>query len=57
MTTSSRRTLALGLKTGPFPSSGVQMPEVVVMVESTLLGRREFACTNGLAKAQAIAYV
>lgn len=43
VTTSGRRTFAFDLKTGPFPRSRVQMPEVVVMIESSLLGRRKFS--------------
>jgi hypothetical protein len=42
VTTSSRRALALGLETSPFSSSSIQVPKIVVVVECTLLGRREF---------------
>ena len=41
--TSGRRALALRLQTTPFPRRGIKMPEVVVMIERALLGRRELS--------------
>lgn len=38
VTTASWRALALGLKACPFPSGWVKVPEVIVVVESTLFG-------------------
>ena len=42
--TSGWRTFALGFETSPFSSGWIQVPEVIVMVESALFRGRELSC-------------
>lgn len=46
MATPGRRAFALGLYSTPLSGGRIEIPEIIVVVEGALLGRREFSCTK-----------